>query len=179
MKRITLGGLACALALLFAAACSAAGKLSANGPFGSGGTNSGRLCEQIPPGGVLHDSFDAFSNAGGTARISKVTLVGARHLRLVAAWAVPTSGPLGDSGPGYPSPSGYQPGFHWGKRQSIPGAIVRHTRGHDLINLVIVVKPTAKVGTATAVNLYYKSAGTHYVIHFPIGYRIQVGSRCH
>ena len=126
----------------------------------------------------MHDSFDAFRNAGGLARISKVTLVHPRHLRLVAAWVVPTSGPLGDSGPGYPRASEFQPGFHWGKRQVIPGAMVRHTHGRDLINLVIVMKPTAKIGTATAVNLYYKSAGTRYLIHFPIGYKIPVGGHC-
>ena len=177
MNRVTLGGLACGLALL-TTSCSGSGRLDTDGPFGSGGTNSGTLCGPIPPGAVSHDSFDAFRNAGGLARISKVTLVGARHLRLVAAWVVPTSGPLGDSGTGYPRASEFQPGFHWAQRQSIPGAIVRHTHGSDLINLVIVMKPTAKIGTATAVNLYYKSAGTRYLIHFPIGYKIPVGGHC-
>ncbi len=164
--------------ILFAVACSS-GKPSADGPFGNGGTNSGTLCEQTPPGAVLHDSFDAFRNTGGTARISKITLVDARHLRLVAAWVVPTSGPLGDSGPGYPRASDFDPGFQWALRQSIPGAIIRHTRGHDLINLVIVIKPTGKIGTASGVNLYYKSAGTRYLIHFPVGYKVPVGRRCH
>jgi hypothetical protein len=179
VNRVMLGGLACGLALLLTTSCTSGSRLDTDGPFGSGGTNSGTLCEQIRPGGVLHDSFDAFRNADGPARISKVTLVDARHLRLLAAWVVPTSGPLGDSGPGYPRPSDFQPGFHWGRRQSIPGAIVRHTHGHDLVNLVIVVKPTSQIGTATAVNLYYEAAGTRYLIHFPIGYQVPVGHRCH
>lgn len=33
----------------------------------------------------------------------------------------------------------------------------------DVINLVIVMKPTATFGTATAVNLYYESDGTRAV----------------
>lgn len=174
MNRVTLGGLACGLALLLAA-CGASDKLSAHGPFGSGGTNAGTLCDAIAPGRVWHDSFDAFPNTGGPARIDRVALVGARHLRLVAAWVVRTSGPLGDAGPGYPRASDFQPGFNWARRQSIPGAIVRHTHGHDLINLVIVMKPSGELGTATGVNLYYESAGTRYLIHFPIGYKLPVG----
>ncbi len=173
-----MGGLACGLALLLATSCSRRG-LDADGPFGGTGPNSGMICASTMSGGVVHDSFDEFPNMGGTATIDKVALAHPRHLRLLAAWVVPTDGPLGDSGPGYPPASGYPPGYRWGQRQRIPGALVAHTRGQDVINLVIVVKPTAKVGAATAVNLYYKSAGTHYVIHFPYGYRIQVGNRCH
>jgi hypothetical protein len=175
-----LGGLACGLALLLAAACSStSGKLSTNGPFGNGGPDSGTICAWTRPGGVVHDSFDEFPNTGGTATIDKVALVDPRHLRLVTAWVVPTNGPLGDSGPGYPPASGYAPGFRWGQRQRIPGAIVRHTRGQDVINLVIVIKPSGKLGTATAVNLYYESAGTRYLLHFPYGYKIWVGHTCH
>lgn len=176
VNRVTLGGPACGLALLLAA-CSS-GKLSDNGPFGNGGPNSGTLCAWTRPGEVFHDSFDEFPNTGGTATIDKVALVNPRHMRLVTAWVVPTNGPLGDSGPGYPPASGYSPGYRWGQRQRIPGAVVRHTRGQDVINLVIVVKLFAKLGTATAVNLYYESAGTHYLLHFPYGYKIWVGRTC-
>ena len=41
------------------------------------------------------------------------------------------------------------------------------------------MKPAAKFGTATAVNLYYESAGTHYLLHLPVGYRIVDGHPCH
>jgi hypothetical protein len=37
------------------------------------------------------------------------------------------------------------------------------------------MKPSGKLGTATGVNLYYESAGTGYLIHFPIGYKLPVG----
>jgi len=40
------------------------------------------------------------------------------------------------------------------------------------------MKPTAKFGTATAVNMYYKSAGTDYLLHFPFGYKVLVGHKC-
>jgi hypothetical protein len=176
MKRATLGGLACGLALLLAA-CG--GGLSENGPFGNGGPNTGTICTWTRPGGVAHDSFDAFPNTGGTATINKVALVNPRHLRLIVAWVVPTDGSLGSAGPGYAPGSGSGPGFRWRQRQRIPGAIVRHTRGQDLVNLVIVMKPTARYGTATAVNLYYKSGGTQYLLHFPVGYKIVDGHPCH
>jgi hypothetical protein len=179
VKRVTLGGLACGLALLLAACSSTSSGLSNNGPFGNGGPNSGTICAFTKPGEVLHDSFDEFPNKGGTATIDKVALVDPRRLRLVTAWVVPTNGPLGDTGPGYPPASGYLPGFRWGQRQRIPGAIVRHTRGKDVYNLVIVMKPSGKLGMATAVNLYYESAGSHYLLHFPWGYQVPVGHTCH
>jgi hypothetical protein len=175
MNRVTMGGLVCGLALLLAA-CSSG--LSDNGPFGNGGPNTGRICTWTKPGGVAHDSFNAFPNTGGTATISKVVLVHTRHLRLLAAWAVPTNGELGSAGPGYPSASDGGPGFRWRQRQRIPGATVRHTRGQDVINLVVVMKPTAKFGSATAVNLYYRSGGKRYLLHFPLGYKIVDGHPC-
>jgi hypothetical protein len=177
-NRVTLGGLACGLALLLAACGS--GGLSDNGPFGNGGSNSGIICAWTRPGGVAHDSFNAFPNTGGTATVTKVALVHPRHLRLIVAWVVPTDGSFGAAGQGYPPASWSKslPGFYWGQRQRIPGATVRHTRGHQLINLVIVLKPSGKVGTAAAVNLYYTSAGTRYLLHIPNGYQILNGHFC-
>jgi hypothetical protein len=178
VSRVTLGGLACGLALLLAA-CGSSG-LSDNGPFGNGGPNSGTICTWTRPGGVAHDAWNAFPNTGGTATITKVALVHPRHLRLITAWAVPIDRTFGSAGPGYPpaSWSWSLPGFGWRQRRRIPGAIVRHTRGLQLINLVTVLKPSGKVGTATAVNLYYTSAGTRYLLHFPYGYQILNGHGC-
>jgi hypothetical protein len=48
-----------------------------------------------------------------------------------------------------------------------------------VINLVIVVKPTAKLGTATAINMYYEVGGTHYLRQFTDGLQIPVGHKCH
>ena len=47
-----------------------------------------------------------------------------------------------------------------------------------MLDLVIVVKPTRKLGTATAINLYYQVGGTHYLRHFPDGLKIVVGHTC-
>jgi hypothetical protein len=178
VNRVTIGGLACGLALLLTTSCTGTGTLTTNGPFGGSGPNSGTICAWTNPGGVVHDSSDEFPNTGNTATIDKVALVDPQHLRVVAAWVVPTDGPLGDTGLGYPPASGYAPGFRWEQRQRIPGATVRHTSGQDVINLVIVIKPSGKLGTATAVNLYYQSAGTHYLLHIPYGYKIWVGRTC-
>jgi len=136
VNRVTKGGLACGLALLLAAACSSGG-LSTNGPFGNGGPDSGTFNTCARPGQVVHDGFDEFPNTGGTATITRVAPVAPRHLRLLAAWVVPTTGPLVDVGRGFPSVSrlaSEAPGVRWELRQRIPGAVVRHTRGQEVID---------------------------------------------
>ena len=168
MNRVTLGGLACGLTLLLTACTS--GGLSDNGPFGNFGQNSGTLCQWARPGGVLQDGFEEFNDAGGNATIDKVVLVHPRHLRLIAAWVGEGDSPIGDLGRGYPHPT-----MAW---KHVPGAVVHHTRGQQVINVVIVVRPSGKLGTATAVDLYYKSGGTRYLLHFPYGLQVPVGHKC-
>jgi hypothetical protein len=167
MNRVTLGGLACGLALLLAA-CSSG--LSNNGPLGNSGQNSGTICDWATRGGVVHSGFEEFYDTGGTATVGRVALVHPRHLRLVAAWVAEANGPVAGVDRGYPHPSRV-----W---QHVPGAVVHHTRGREVISLVVVVKPTAKLGTATAVNLYYRSAGRRYLRQFTDGYKIVVGHKC-
>jgi len=172
VNRVTIGGLACGLALLLAAACSNTGsKLSTNGPLGNGGPNSGTICAWTTPGGVVQDGFEQFNDTGGSATINKIALVHPRHLRLLAAWVAEGDRPVGQVGKGYPHPT-----KAW---KHIPGAVVHRNHGRQQINLVIVVRPTAKLGTATAINMYYESAGTHYLRHFRDGLKIQVGHICH
>jgi hypothetical protein len=56
---------------------------------------------------------------------------------------------------GYP-PDGYLgqltdssvPGVHWEQRQHAVGAVIPHTAGQDVGNLVLVLKPSGAVGTA-------------------------------
>jgi len=183
VNRIAMGGLACGLALL-AIACSSSSAPTTGGPFrGKGSTIPETVCDWTTPGGVVYDGFDAFQNAGGTATISRAALAQPRELRLVAAWVVPIAGtPLVGVGQGYPSASGLAttaPGTQWQRRQRVPGAVVGHTPGHDLYNLVLVVKPSGTVGTANAINLYYQTGGTHYLMHLPHGLKIWVGpSQC-
>lgn len=47
-----------------------------------------------------------------------------------------------------------------------------------MIDLVLVVKPSGKVGSAKAINLYYQAGGTHYLFHYPYGLKISVTSTC-
>jgi hypothetical protein len=116
---------------------------------------------------------------GGTATTERVALVHSRNLRLVDAWVVLITGTdTVGVGSGYPPGSPLPPGVEWGQRQRVPGAVVRHTRGHDIIDLVLVVKASGKVGTATAINLYYQASGTHYLLHVPYGLKISVGRTC-
>lgn len=181
MNRHFLGGLVCGLALLLATSCSGGG-LDADGPFGNGGPYSGSSSVCLRPGQLLYDGFEAFPNKDDTATIQKVVLVHSRSLRLVAAWVVPLYG-LDEVGfgVGYPSASrlaSTAPGVLWRKRQRVPGAVVGHTYGHDLINLVVLVKPSGKTARTNAFNLYYESGGTHYLLHFAYGLKISVYRTC-
>jgi hypothetical protein len=167
VNRVRPGGLACGLALLLAACGSG---LSDNGPLGNSGQNSGTICYSATPGGVVHSGFEEFNDTGGTATVGKVALVHPRHLRLIAAWIAESNGPVAGVGRGDPHPSRI-----W---QHVPGAVVHHTRGQEAISLVVVVKPTGNLGTATAVNMYYESAGRRYLRQFTDGYKIVVGRHC-
>jgi len=180
VNRLTVGGLACGLALL-AVSCGGSGP-AAGGPFNGKGSNLiETVCDSTPPGGVVYDGIDAFQNTGGRATIGRAALVDPRHLRLLAAWVVPKprNSTLIGVARGYPSASGLAstaPGNQWQRRQRLPGAVVGHTRGRDLINIVLVVKPSGKVvGTARAFDLYYRAGGTHYRLRFLHGLKIWVG----
>lgn len=179
MNRVTTGGLACGLALVLMAACSGSGTAT-SGPFGSTAPNSGGICVPARPGEVAYDGFEQFPDTGGKATIDKVQLVHPRHLRLVAAWVLPTSSSREGVGvgAGYPTASSIGSGARWDLRQRIPGAVVRHTSRQQAIALVIVAKPSGKVGSSTAVDLYYESAGTRYLLHFPYGFTVRVGRTC-
>jgi hypothetical protein len=167
MNRVLLGGLACGLALLLAA-CSSG--LSDNGPLGNSGQNSGTLCYTATRGGVVQDGFEEFNDTDGTVTVDRVALVHPRHLRLIAAWIGEGNTPIGRVGRGYPHPT-----KAW---KRIPGAIIHHNHGQEVINLEIVVKPTAKLGTATAIDMYYEADGTHYVRRFTDGLKVPVGGKC-
>ncbi len=178
-----MGRLACGLALLLATSCSSGGGPDTDGPFGGTGPNSGMICTPTRPGQVAYDGFEQFPNTGGRATITKVRLVHSRNLRLIAAWVLPTSGVLEGVGvsAGYPTASKIAAngtGAHWDLRQRIPGAVVQHTRGHQAIALVVIAKPSGKVGTSKAVDLYYESAGKHYLLHFPYGFSVKVARTC-
>jgi len=178
-----MGGLACGLALLLTAACTSSGPAT-DGPFGSTIQSSGGFCVPAArPGEVGYDGYEEFPNTGGRATIDKVRLVhppaSALGRRLGPADQQP--GPTHRLGAGYPTASRIRtnaPGARWDLRQRIPGAVVRHTPGNQTIELLIAAKPLGKFGTSTAVDLYYESAGTHYLLHFPYGFSVRVGRTC-
>ena len=118
----------------------------------------------------MQDGFEEFNDTGGTATIDKVALVHPRHLRLIAAWVAEGKSPVGEVGRGYPHPT-----KAW---KHIPGAVVHPNHGQEVINLVIVVKPSGGLGTATAIDMYYHVGGTHYLRPFTDGLRIPVGHKC-
>ena len=124
----------------------------------------------------------SFDNSGGRARISKVTLVGADHLDLAAAWVVPiTWHALLGNFLGYP-PSGRDgqagppgPGVRWADRQRADGAVIPHIPSKETINLVLVLKPSGEAGTANSERVYYQSDHTRYLLVIPVRLKVLNG----
>ncbi len=112
-----------------------------------------------------------------------VGLAGAHQLRIVAAWVVPITGtdlfgvfngypPDGDKGSAPP----LSPGVQWRHRQRAAGALISHIRGPDVMNLVLVLKPTGRQGTAKSEYIYYHSGATHYLLDLGVGIRLFNGN---
>jgi hypothetical protein len=173
--RVTAGGLAAVLALLLAGCGTDAGTSAPkpDGPLGKSYKNVGGQCFWTPRGNVGTFAVLTFGNSGGPARISKVTLAGARDLRPVAAWVVPVTGtdlwgvfdgypPHGMTAQGLGAP--VLPGEHWAARQRADGAVIPHLPGQEVENLVIVLKPSGNEGTARTEYVYYRAGGTNYVL---------------
>jgi hypothetical protein len=123
-----------------------------------------------------------FGNTGGQARIKKVTLVDARSLQLVAAWAVPITGHnLMGVFDGYP-PNRVDggrgtPGVQWGRRQRADGATIAHIPGKGVDNLVLVLKASGSEGTAKTEDVYYTSGGTEYLLNLGVGIQLFNGNK--
>jgi hypothetical protein len=178
-KRLVFGGLASGLALLGACSSTASiGSTGGIGPFGNGGT-PGAECVPVSPGGVITYGFEEFHNTGGTAQIQSVSLASPHDLRVLAALAVPITGHMlyGVWG-GYPSPGDLSPGVQWAHRQDADGAVIPHSHGTDVINLVLVLKPVGKKGTASGLDVLYKSGGTRYQMTMPTSIEIIVANSC-
>jgi len=171
------GGAALALALLLACAC---GTSTADGPFGPSGGAGGAVCAWASAGGVVFYGAEEFRNSGGTGTLEKVSLVAAHNLRIMTGWAVPITGTdiLGVSQGYQPLPEQIAPGIQWTKRQKLNGAVIPHSQGQDVTNVVLILKPSGARGFARAVEVYYKSGGTDYVLRWPIGVDVFVGHGC-
>jgi hypothetical protein len=58
------------------------------------------------------------------------------------------------------------------------GPHIPHSRGQDAINLLLVIMPTARTGSARGVDVYYRSAGQQYHLRTATRLRVQVALPC-
>ncbi len=176
--RILLAGTLLAAGVLLAG-CASDPAVNA-GPFGNGGIY-GEECASVPPGKVLSYGFDEFRNSGsGTATIDKVALADSRGIRILAAYVVPITGhELYGVLFGYPPAAHLPQGVQWAQRQRADGATVPRSRGsHDVTNLVLVLRPTAKTGWARGIDVYYRESGQQYHLLTATRIRLKTTSKC-
>lgn len=145
----------------------------------TGGFGVGEECAPVPPGGVLSYGFEAFSNRGQAVTVTKVDLVRPQGLEILQAWLVPITGTyLYGVLDGWPPYQHLPKGVKWARRQRADGAVIPHSRGHDQINLVLVLRGVRKVATAGGVNVYYRAAGQDYHLQTHIAIRVVTGRKC-
>ncbi len=127
---------------------------------------------------MLSYGLDAFTNTGGTATIERVALTDPHGLRILAAYAVPVTGSsLYGVLRGYPPARQLPPGVHWARRQRAEGAVIPHSRGTQY-NLVLVLKPAGRKGTARSVDVFYRAAGQEYHLQTTTRIEVLAGAAC-
>jgi hypothetical protein len=107
------------------------------------------------------------------AVIDQMTLAKSEGLRVVATWAVPTSGLAYGVQVGYPPSKMPLPGWRWARREPADGATVPYTPGRrNRLNLLLVLglKPGFTTGQAAAVDLWYHVGSSRY--HLRTGQRL-------
>lgn len=134
----------------------------------------GGECIPVPPGGVVSYGFEVLRNTGhAVAAITKVGLARSSGLRIIQAWLVPIRGrSLYGVLDGYPPYPHLPPGVDWARRQNADGAIISQSRGHQVTNIVLVLKPTERVGSAAGVQVYYSEYGRKYYLQTHISIRV-------
>lgn len=133
----------------------------------------------MKPGGVVSYGSEAFHNPGPAATITKVNLAEPRNLRILQAWLVAITGHhLYGVLDGYPPYAHLPRGVQWAQRQPADGAVIPHLRGRAVANLILVLKPLAKVATAAGVNVYYTEAGTNYHLRTHFAIRVLTVKSC-
>lgn len=142
------------------AGCSS-GVIFNSGPLGGQGSTGINCAPVDGRGGVLSYGFIEFANSSASpVVITKVSLADPRGLRMLAAYVVPITGDtLYGLLQGYPPAKHLPSGVQWPERQRADGAIIEHSRGQDVTNLVAVLKPTRNPGWARGINIYYHSSG--------------------
>jgi hypothetical protein len=145
---------------VYLAGCSS-GVIFNSGPLGGQGSTGINCASVNGRGGVLSYGFIEFANSSASpVVITKVTLADPRGLRMLAAYVVPITGDtLYGLLQGYPPARHLAAGVQWSERQRADGAVIKHSRGQDVTNLVAVLKPTRNPGWARGINIYYHSSG--------------------
>jgi hypothetical protein len=166
------------LALCALAGCSSA-DFTTGGPLTDNGS-PGVLCSPVPPGGVLSDGFEALTNSGSApAVVTKVGLADPRDLRVVAAYLVPIAGTdLYGVRSGFPPPAHLDPGVEWSQRENAAGGHIAHSKGHQVTNLLVVIKPGRAGGRTSGIYVYYTVADHKYRMETATGLHVVVGRGC-
>jgi hypothetical protein len=147
------------------------------GPFGNGGEPGSECAGSIPVGRVVTYGFNEFANtAKGTATISKLTLSDSHGLKMLQAWIVPITGyDLYGVVNGYPPEPDLPAGVQWEQRQRPDGARIPESKGHLVYNILVVLKLTARKGTARGIDIYYSDGGQQYHLRTTTSIQLQVG----
>ena len=129
---------------------------------------------------MLSDGFDPLMNSGqAPATIEAVSLADPHHLVLLTAYVIPiTGGFLYGVHAGYPPAPNLDPGVLWSKRQPAVGASIPHPGPEHLANLLLVVMPTARTGTAAGVLIAYRVAGQVYSFQSQVKLVVESGRQC-
>jgi hypothetical protein len=166
-----------ALAALPLAGCSSGNAIN-TGPFGNG-DSPGSNCGVVSPGGVATYGVEELINSGkATAVVERVSLTDPHHLVIKAAWVVPLDGTNSyGAQTGWP-PGQLLPGVEWSRRQRAAGARVPPAHGLHSANLVMVLKPVGRKGTARAVDVYYRESGQQYHLRYNTSVELKVAKSC-
>jgi hypothetical protein len=150
------------LAALGVTGCSSGNAIN-TGPFGNGYT-PGSVCGPASAGGFATEGVDLHNGGHAVATVQKVSLHDSHHLAIEAAWLVAIHNtPQFGAFQGWPREH-IPPGVKWSQRVKAAGARVPPAHGGSTMDLVVVLKLSARQGTARNIDVFYKEAGQQY--HF-------------
>lgn len=175
---------AATLLLVLAAGCGGSGTVPVDSPSSPLGDGGDPLQECLPDlsGTTMTNGFTVLENhSKGTAIIQQVSFYGTHHLLLVDAVVVPIQGgPVGFWEGWPPGPDAIsQPGVQWDKRVPAVGARIPPgpAEGGNR-NLVIAMRPTARKGTATGVQVLYRENGQQYELRTHTEFEVRAAKTC-
>jgi hypothetical protein len=167
-----------ALAVASLTACSS-GHAVNTGPLGDGYSH-GAICGWVKgANGVATYGVEELRNAGkSTAVVERVALTSPKNLIIVRAWVIPVNGPdLLGSYQGWPT-THLDSSVKWPQRVNAAGARIPPAHGQHSATLVLLLKPTAHKGTATANDVYYRESGQQYHLRFNTSVEFRTTNSC-